>query len=342
MWCLETVNEIILQDYEDLLFGSLKNSVNTSDDPIRNILTPIVGRSRNYDNLKRLLRLKPIELYNLSNSLMNHLIPNYDDNEFESFLTAKNKKEENRTQHEEVIYNKYNEVLKKLRLIFNYDSKISNSKSKSYKIASMKARNSCTYCNRQYTQNIVKDEGTNSKNRITRPQLDHWFSQELFPLMSLSFYNLIPSCSICNSGAKGNIIFRFGTHIHPYLDKYENINFKFEYTPSINNTWGVKIDRVSNSREDNMIIDFKLEEIYNYHSDLELQDIMDFKIGYNDTYLNTLLNQMLFRFSDKSIEDIYRMFFGTEALKSKYLDRPMSKFKYDILKKLGVIDRLEL
>jgi hypothetical protein len=68
---------------------------------------------------------------------------------------------------------------------------------------------------------------------------------------------------------------------------------------------------------------------------------MDFRMANSDTYLSTLLNETLHYFPSKTAAQVYRMLFGVEYDKSKFLDRPFSKLKYDILKKEGLIEIIE-
>lgn len=35
---------------------------------------------------------------------------------------------------------------------------------------------------------------------------------------------------------------------------------------------------------------------------------------------------------------MYKMLFGTESIPSKFLDRPLSKMKHDIMEYLGIIE----
>ena len=340
MWHLKHPSIDDLNKYNNLLLPSLMASIDGSNNqPIKNTLLPTMQDGSKDDSiLKRLLNATPKELYMLTNQLMNILVAGYNDAEFESYLEAKNTRTINRNPQQVSLYNKYDSILTDLSDIFDYKQKISSNKSRAYTISGIKGRNSCTYCNRQYTQTIVRNGGANNDNRIARPQFDHWFSKELFPLMSLSFFNLIPSCSICNSSAKGNAIFRFNTHVHPYIQTKTNPDFNFSYKAKTNGKWEVDIENATDLRENNMIDDFHLREVYKYHSDLELKDILDFSYANNETYLNTLLNQIMMKFPQKSKEDIYRMFFGTELKEDKFLDRPISKLKFDILKKLGITD----
>lgn len=337
MWRLQNPTKSDLIRYRDRLLLSLEARVLASGKPsIKLVLLP----DNKTDTLEQLLTGTPVNLHKLNERLMKKLVHNYREGELLDFLSVKSKKRKTRDINETILYNKYQSILGPLKELFDYEGQISVNKSRAYEITKIKGRNSCTYCNRQYSQTIVKNKGTNNGDRIVRPHLDHWFSQELFPLMSLSFYNLIPSCPICNSTAKGNAIFRLNTHIHPYVNTAPQ-KFSFSYKPKPAGGWDIEIENDTDPKEVNMIRDFYLREIYQYHADLELKDIMDFALANNETYINTLLNQTLIQFPRKNKADIYRMFFGAELHNSAFLDRPMSKFKYDILKKLGVIDYLD-
>src|SRR5690606_9846552 len=116
--------------------------------------------------------------------------------------------------------------------VFDYDNWFNkldaHAKYGPYKLASELGIRSCTYCNRQYTITIKSE--TNDSGKLTRPQFDHWLSMDKYPLLGLSFYNLIPSCPTCNSSVKGNIKFNTNNYIHPYLDNLiDKFGFSFEY-----------------------------------------------------------------------------------------------------------------
>lgn len=76
--------------------------------------------------------------------------------------------------------------------------------------------NVCPYCNRQYISTYYSQKGR------TRGDLDHFFPKTLYPFLSLSFYNLIPSCKVCNSSLKGSKEFEYGKYIHPYEEGFED------------------------------------------------------------------------------------------------------------------------
>lgn len=92
--------------------------------------------------------------------------------------------------------------------------------------------------------------------------------------MSLSFYNLIPSCTICNSSAKGDALFKFETHIHPYLNDKPNPTFKFGYLPN-GKRWTVDFIDVTDVKEKQMLDDFHLRELYHCHDNLEVSELLN-------------------------------------------------------------------
>ncbi len=81
-----------------------------------------------------------------------------------------------------------------------------------YDLASKLQVNVCPYCNINSTFTIENG---------TRPEFDHFYDKTTYPILSLSFYNLIPSCHICNSSLKGDKNFSLKTHIHPYIDSFD-------------------------------------------------------------------------------------------------------------------------
>ena len=86
-----------------------------------------------------------------------------------------------------------------LKNIFNYDwfrgrKRLYNG----YSLANNLQIDCCPYCNRNYTSShsVSVKEG---KMKYVFPEFDHFLPQKEYPLLALSFYNLIPSCNICNT-----------------------------------------------------------------------------------------------------------------------------------------------
>lgn len=94
----------------------------------------------------------------------------------------------------------------------------------------------CPYCNAETVGNMayLALDGT---RRLHQSDLDHFFPKSEYPLLSLSLYNLVPSCCRCNSrfkGARDHLGERMKHGclgvLHPYLDNFSD-HFRFEYAP---------------------------------------------------------------------------------------------------------------
>lgn len=86
----------------------------------------------------------------------------------------------------------------------------------------------CPYCNINVLETFrTEDDGT------VRPALDHYYPSSRYPHLAISLYNLIPSCTNCNSLLKNDIDFCVVQHLHPLFDN-ENIIFSYnKYLPEI-------------------------------------------------------------------------------------------------------------
>ena len=222
--------------------------------------------------------------------------------------------------------------------VFKYQGRFDQKKKTmydAYDLASNLNIPTCIYCNRIYTKTVI------NPSKITRPTFDHWFSKIDYPLLALSFFNLIPSCSICNSSVKGNNVFQIDTHFHPYVkhsDDNLKIDFKFSYEHKDYSTFKFKIKH-NNDFSKNSIEAFKLKEIYETHED-EIGDLRRLREVYSDKYLEILKKNILGNttISDK---EIYRLAFGTYIDETKFDRRPLSKMKKDILEELGILKHLK-
>lgn len=225
---------------------------------------------------------------------------------------------------------------KSVKSVFNYDwfiDKVENRYS-GYDLAKQMDQPTCTYCNRNYTSTVITKKG----RKIIRPQFDHYFDKKKHPLLALSFYNLIPCCSICNTSIKHRKHFSLKSHIHPYIDDVE-AEFKFSYSyqsdPYFKN--GLKVDLKVDSDlfVMNFLRDMEIEEVYGSHTDV-LYDMIYTKQAYSDRYLSILEESVLEGFK-MSKQEIYRLVFGVYMDKENFEKRPFSKFRLDILKELGIV-----
>lgn len=220
-----------------------------------------------------------------------------------------------------------------LKSIFNYDSYFYKYKEFAYEVAKLMGVNTCVYCNRQYTTTVID---TDTGEQLIRPEFDHWFSHSDFPDLGISYYNLIPSCYLCNTSLKHAEPMSIDKHIHPYIDK--KAGFSFSYIPtSSGNVVDVEIDcrmpKTYRERVAKTLNLFKTNQIYGVHSGFELKNLIDMAQANPPDYINVLVNNVA---KDLGLneEEAYRILFGIEHKEENYLVRPMSKFKSDIIKKL--------
>ncbi|VTP91816.1 hypothetical protein [Sphingobacterium daejeonense] len=206
-----------------------------------------------------------------------------------------------------------------------------------YNLSEYLNRETCTYCNRAYTSTVViKANG----QCITRPTLDHWYPKSEFPLLAVSFQNLIPSCHSCNSSIKGTVQLNLTDHIHPYVDSTQNEDFQFGYFYStVLNKYRifVKDTPQKSSKSRDTLKAMFIDEIYNTHH-AELSEILTIEKNYSKSYIkkmHLLLGQKI------SKEEVYRLLFGVYYENKEFYKRPLSKFKYDILKQLGMLSEME-
>ena len=74
----------------------------------------------------------------------------------------------------------------RLTRIFNYNYfSDKNTAYSAYTLAKKLNFNTCPYCNRNYTVTVDRNK------KIVRPDFDHFFPQSRYPLLALSFFNLI-------------------------------------------------------------------------------------------------------------------------------------------------------
>lgn len=248
------------------------------------------------------------------NNYKNHLNTNYDQ------LSTSLKR--NRTR--------YDKLHKEIRRIFNYQNSFSikTTTYSTYDLAVNLDISTCTYCNRLYTKTVIHP------NKTTRPEFDHWFPKVKYPLLALSFYNLIPSCHICNSNVKSDNDFSLNTHNHPYVDSNINLQFSYAYSKGLKkHRFKLKFKGDANNKSKTTSEAFKLKEIYETHEE-EISDLLKIRKLYSKTYLDALKNLLNGNVSES---EIYRLAFGAYLEESRFDKRSLSRMKRDILKELGII-----
>lgn len=180
----------------------------------------------------------------------------------------------------------------------------------------------CPYCNRNFV---------NSTYKRTMCDLDHFYDKETYPILAVSFHNLVPVCHACNHAKASNAI-----SYSPHNTKFNTddlLSFDF-YIGGIdywvdNKQIGIEID-CSRELESN-VQELKLREVYQIHSDI-VQECIKKAIMFNPYYMTDLFNTYNGLF--ESEEELYRIVFGNYMEESSYGKRPLSKLTKDILSKL--------
>lgn len=281
------------------------------------------------NRIEGILSDKPDLLEWHHNRLM-EVLDGYSVSGLKNFINTKKTPPKKRSELQKGLVLHYEILVEQINDIFKYTRGFGRKTSpySTYILAEHLGFQTCVYCNRIYTKTVK------NPNKVTRPEFDHWYPKESYPLLALSFYNLIPSCHVCNSSVKGSTVMSINEYLHPYV--YQNINMSFSYRLNKYGKYKFQINRISNSKEDRTIKAFRLEEIYRTHED-EIKDLLAIKRLYTVDYilkLKKLLNRV-----DKntSIEELYRLAFGTHINEADFHKRPLSKMKKDILKELNII-----
>ena len=152
----------------------------------------------------------------------------------------------------------------------------------------------CPYCNRNFV---------NSTKERTMSQFDHFFNKDKYPLLAVSFYNLIPVCSSCNH-AKGEKEIKYSPHDKKYKTN-DLVNFDFSI---------IGMDYLFNDKDLNIELDgdkdfnqnikaMMLDEVYQLHTDV-VQECIKKTMIFNPDYLDYLCTEYKDLFDSK--EELYK------------------------------------
>ena len=190
----------------------------------------------------------------------------------------------------------------------------------------------CPYCNRNYIFNVP-----HTKRRTS--DMDHFYPKSKYKFFAISFFNLIPSCKVCNflkNKSEEEII-------NPYREDYkfdEEIQFYIKpiyINNFINNIdyFDIKLNfsKVSKFKleYENMIDVFKIEKLYQAHKDVVTEIIRKVEI-FTESYIEELLKTKIF----SSREEIINLVLNTEVFDTNYRNlRPLTKLTNDINSQYG-------
>lgn len=267
-----------------------------------------------------------------------------------TYIIHLKKKIENISKTEKAIINQ----------IFDYKEFFQKPSSAWYyatKLASKLNVKICLYCNRIGIESAVDIDGS----KISGPVFDHFLSQKDYPFLRLSFYNLIPSCTNCNSGLKKEIPFDFTHFLYPYNDSYEDIAAFKVYQNKVllskkltsASDLEIKIDTLakesdsgflqlhgplpkgSDLQKGNLNV-FRTQRLYN---ELHLQDaikLIDLHKELPKEQIDSIFETLL-KNQGKTKEQAYEFYYKNVLKEEQFNDKPLSRFTRDLNKQLNII-----
>jgi len=160
----------------------------------------------------------------------------------------------------------------------------------------------CPYCNRNYITPIYSETGK------MRADLDHFFAKCRYPYLSISLFNLVPSCKYCNSSLKGIKEFIYEENFHPLDEIKANDLYRITYIPrNMSCFWGeenldIELNYNKSSEEwkkmqgnDDIL---KIREVYQYHKDV-VSNLLKKRYVYDEGYIMYLQNTFPNLFASK-------------------------------------------
>ncbi|BEV05935.1 hypothetical protein [Chryseobacterium gambrini] len=274
--------------------------------------------------------------------IINYLLRNFD-----TIITEKPNKlkiiiDHFKTQRwEEIIYENSEITAFGTELLdcFGYKDRFRDGKNRGVWLAEKINLKSCCYCNAQY--------GITIKGKKALFQFDHFFPKTKYPYLSISLYNLIPSCANCNN-TKNNADLNLQEHFHPYFNNLSDLaKFYLEYNPDPRKIFSFKelkkqdlkvnfIPKITDtfdvvSKHNEL---YSIEDIYNCHHDIADEILMKSVIYTRKLIKNHLKIEGLF--PDK--KTYLKYLFGNFINEKEIHNRPLSKFTQDLLKQFRIID----
>jgi hypothetical protein len=187
----------------------------------------------------------------------------------------------------------------------------------------------CMHCNTSFTLAIDDDDATEDRKVVF--QFDHYYPKKDFPYLSLSFFNLIPSCGSCNL-----LLSTDEKHHHPLevsLDDLFAVSVDpFDLVGCIANpTVLPKITTSSKDTKYTPVFDkLRLSDRYAHFADFAQEIIWKNQV-YTDDYKQSLSNLL------GKPDLVNRALWGNYCTPDAYHKRPLSKFCTDICRQLGVL-----
>ncbi|MDN5106757.1 hypothetical protein PJV93_06090 [Aliarcobacter butzleri] len=178
--------------------------------------------------------------------------------------------------------------------------------------------NVCPYCNRNFVNPIYKKNSLGGDNKNQSPDIEHFFPKSIYPFLSLSISNLLPSCAFCNK-IKSDV----DTFKHNCLSPYEieNSDFRFDFTLDTNQVKKVKLISKTDSKNSEIL---HLESLYNEVHSKYINDIFENDLKYTQKNKDFLDKFKIL--TEKDYKKLFRNYYKEEDFNKQ----PLSKMTKDL------------
>lgn len=181
--------------------------------------------------------------------------------------------------------------------------------------------------------------------------LDHLIPKGKYPSLSISLFNLIPSCYSCNSKFKTTKVFDNLDTLHKISPSSESFNLdeslEFKINFDIDNYFkngnknldliDIKLTNLTSEKDVDKFIDmFNLKGRYEFHKNISL-DLLEKRKMYSDSQLDEIEKIFLHNNIKIEKETLKKQIFGSVIIEKENTNEPFEKYKKDIAKQLGLI-----
>lgn len=238
---------------------------------------------------------------------------------------------------------------KRILMAFGYSERFRSTVTKAGWLAKQLNVRACPYCNGQFTlysehTNRGKRKYARKTAKLLKFQFDHFFDKADYPYLSMSFYNLIPSCGPCNN-TKSKTKTKLGKHYHPYYDDLDVVSVFKTTIDDFDSPFEIKENQINVSFQPrtNAFVDFVAEHNDLYHIDGIYERHKD---RVKEVIVNSVLYTKELRHQLEEIEGLIpddrsfllRFLLGSHGLREEIPLRPLNKLVRDTAIQYGLID----
>lgn len=199
-----------------------------------------------------------------------------------------------------------------------------------YEFVGMLGLRVCSYCNRQY---ITMYKANNGRMRA---DIDHFLPKSKYPYFSMSIYNLVLSCALCNRSFKGKKVLTENAP-NPYEHDYNRMYYFYIDLPKIDCDDGC-IRVVPAEESINEILSmFHIKQIYQVHSNIAKEFIQK-SISYPPELVENLIKNTPINLYSNELK-LQSALLGYPCKEDIYND-VLGKLKYDFAIQTGLANRL--